>query len=112
MMFIKSSLIICLNFNLKCDAKDKTACDSGCGGGLMTNAYEYLIEAGGLEEESTYPYTGRRGECKFNLDKVAVKVANFSTIPIDEDQIAANLVHHGPLASKYIQTIKDLGFET
>ncbi|KAL6290666.1 hypothetical protein ACE6H2_008176 [Prunus campanulata] len=81
-----------------CDAKDKTACDSGCGGGLMTNAYEYLIEAGGLEEESTYPYTGKRGECKFNPDKVAVKVANFSTIPIDEDQIAANLVHHGPLA--------------
>ncbi|TQD93632.1 hypothetical protein C1H46_020735 [Malus baccata] len=81
-----------------CDPKEKDACDSGCGGGLMTNAYKYLIEAGGLEEENAYPYTGKRGECKFDQDKVAVRVANFTTIPIDEDQIAANLVHHGPLA--------------
>lgn len=81
-----------------CDLSDKTACDSGCHGGLMTNAYRYLIEAGGLEEESSYPYTGKRGECKFESDKIAVRVVNFTTIPIDEDQIAAHLVKHGPLA--------------
>ncbi|KAI3416658.1 uncharacterized protein J3R85_015212, partial [Psidium guajava] len=81
-----------------CDLSDKTACDSGCGGGLMTNAYRYLIEAGGLEEESSYPYTGKRGECKFKSDKIAVRVVNFTTIPVDEDQIAVHLVKHGPLA--------------
>lgn len=64
----------------------------------MTNAYRYLIEAGGLEEESSYPYTGKRGECKFESDKIAVRVVNFTTIPVDEDQIAAHLVKHGPLA--------------
>lgn len=64
----------------------------------MTNAYEYLMEAGGLEEERSYPYTGKRGHCKFDLEKVAVRVVNFTTIPLDEDQIAANLVRHGPLA--------------
>lgn len=79
---------------------DKSACDSGCSGGLMTNAYRYLIEAGGLQEESSYPYTGKRGECKFDPAKVAVKVANFTNIPIDEKQIAAHLVHHGPLAGE------------
>lgn len=64
----------------------------------MTNAYKYLIQSGGLEEESSYPYTGRRGECNFQSDKIAVRVSNFTTIPIDEDQIAAHLVHRGPLA--------------
>ncbi|WCJ19261.1 Papain family cysteine protease [Euphorbia peplus] len=81
-----------------CDIREKDVCDNGCGGGLMTNAYRYLMEAGGLEEETSYPYTGKRGECKFHPDKIAVKVANFTNIPIDEDQIAAHLVHHGPLA--------------
>lgn len=85
---------------MKCDLKDKNACDDGCGGGLMTNAYKYLIESGGLEEESTYPYTGRRDECRFKPDKVAVRVVNFTNIPIDENQIAANLVLRGPLAGE------------
>ncbi|KAJ6432912.1 hypothetical protein OIU84_020031 [Salix udensis] len=81
-----------------CDKIDKASCDDGCGGGLMTNAYRYLIEAGGLQEESSYPYAGKRGECKFNPEKIAVKAANFTNIAVDENQIAANLVHHGPLA--------------
>ncbi|KAK4367073.1 hypothetical protein RND71_014953 [Anisodus tanguticus] len=81
-----------------CDKKDKKACDSGCSGGLMTNAYKYLIEAGGIQEDDSYPYTGKRGECKFQPDKVAVKVSNFTNIPIDEQQIASYLVNHGPLA--------------
>ncbi|XP_031257376.1 probable cysteine protease RD19D [Pistacia vera] len=81
-----------------CDAKQQSECDNGCYGGLMTNAYKYLIDAGGLQEESSYPYTGKNGECKFNSDKVAVRVINFTNIPIDENQIAAHLVHHGPLA--------------
>lgn len=66
----------------------------------MTNAYNYLIEAGGLEEESSYPYTGDRGECKFDPEKIAVRITNFTNIPVDENQIAAHLVKHGPLASK------------
>lgn len=64
----------------------------------MTNAYKYLMHSGGIEEESSYPYTGKRGECKFEPEKVAVKVAKFTTISRDENQIAANLVHRGPLA--------------
>lgn len=71
----------------------------------MTNAYEYLMEAGGLEEERSYPYTGKRGHCKFDPEKVAVRVVNFTTIPLDEDQIAANLVRQGPLAGEIYQLI-------
>ncbi|KAI8007552.1 putative cysteine protease RD19D [Camellia lanceoleosa] len=81
-----------------CDPTDRTACNDGCSGGLMTNAYKYLMKAGGIEEEDSYPYTGKKGECKFKPEKVAVKVVNFTNVPTDEKQIAANLVHHGPLA--------------
>nr|DAD34399.1 TPA_asm: hypothetical protein HUJ06_005039 [Nelumbo nucifera] len=57
-----------------------------------------IMEVGGLKEEETYPYTRKPGECKFNPEKVAVRVVNFTNIPLDENQIAAHLVHHGPLA--------------
>lgn len=83
---------------LQCDPTNKKACDSGCSGGLMTNAYEYVMEAGGLMKAEDYPYKARVGKCEFDKDKVAVKVENFSTISLDENQIAANLVKHGPLA--------------
>ncbi|CAN1149218.1 Probable cysteine protease RD19D [Linum perenne] len=81
-----------------CDEKEKLACDKGCSGGLMTNAYRYLIKAGGLQDEASYPYTGKPGQCQFDPSKIAVRVANFSTISLDENQIAAHLVNHGPLA--------------
>lgn len=64
----------------------------------MTNAYNYLMQSGGLMEEKSYPYTGRQGECKFDEEKIAVRVTNFTVIPLDEQQMMANLVHRGPLA--------------
>ncbi|KAL8224117.1 hypothetical protein R6Q57_019592 [Mikania cordata] len=81
-----------------CDPSEKDACDSGCSGGLMTNAYGYLMKTGGIQTEESYPYTGKAGECRFDPEKIAVKVANFTNIPADEDQMAAYLVNHGPLA--------------
>jgi cathepsin F len=74
-------------------------CNNGCAGGLMTNAYSYLMESGGLMEQSAYPYTGAAGPCRFDPTQVAVRVANFTAVPAgDEAQIRATLVRRGPLA--------------
>lgn len=70
----------------------------------MTSAFEYILKAGGLEREEDYPYTGTdRGSCKFQNGKIAASAANFSVISNDADQIAANLVKNGPLASNLIR---------
>ena len=69
----------------------------------MTTAFQYLLKSGGLESEQDYPYTGTdRGTCKFDKSKIAASVSNFSVVSTKEDQIAANLVKHGPLASKLV----------
>lgn len=83
---------------LQCDPEERGSCDSGCNGGLMNNAFEYILKAGGVVSEQAYPYTGTDGKCSFDNSKVVAKVANFSVVSLDEDQIAANLVKHGPLA--------------
>ncbi|GMJ12739.1 RESPONSIVE TO DEHYDRATION 19A, RESPONSIVE TO DEHYDRATION 19 [Hibiscus trionum] len=83
----------------ECDPEEAGSCDLGCNGGLMNSALEYALKAGGLMREDDYPYTGTdRGTCKFDKTKIAAKVANFSVVSLDEDQIAANLVKNGPLA--------------
>jgi cathepsin F len=83
----------------ECDPEEAGACDAGCNGGLMNTAFEYTLKAGGLMREKDYPYTGiDKGTCKFDKNKIAASVRNFSLVSLDEDQIAANLVKHGPLA--------------
>ncbi|KAL9234706.1 hypothetical protein vseg_009544 [Gypsophila vaccaria] len=93
----------------ECDPEERDSCDAGCNGGLMNNAFEYILKAGGVQREEDYPYTGNdHGTCKFDKSKIAAKASNFSVISTDEDQIAANLVKHGPLAiainAAYMQT--------
>ncbi|KAK9713920.1 hypothetical protein RND81_06G059100 [Saponaria officinalis] len=82
----------------ECDPNEYNSCDAGCNGGLMNNAFEYILKAGGVEREEDYPYNGRDGTCKFDKTKIAAKVSNFSVVSTNEDQIAANLVKNGPLA--------------
>ncbi|XP_071716237.1 probable cysteine protease RD19B [Rutidosis leptorrhynchoides] len=93
----------------ECDPEEQGSCDSGCNGGLMNSAFEYTFKAGGLMREKDYPYTANdHGTCKFDKSKVVASVSNFSVVSLDKDQIAANLVKHGPLAvainAAYMQT--------
>ncbi|XP_048880512.1 cathepsin K [Brienomyrus brachyistius] len=39
--------------------------NSGCGGGYMTNAFEYVEENQGIESEEAYPYVGQQGQCAY-----------------------------------------------
>jgi len=44
--------------------------DSGCNGGLMDNAFKWIMKNGGLCTEEDYPYQGTAGSCKSSCTKV------------------------------------------
>jgi len=74
--------------------------DHGCGGGLPTNAFKYLKDNKlGEETEAAYPYTGSNGKCSAQSGQEKVFVSDFAVVDgTDEDQLAAALIEHGPLA--------------
>jgi len=75
------------------------SCDAGCNGGLMPNAFQYIIGNGGIDSEDSYPYEAFTGEsCQFNASSVAAKISNWTMIQSNEDQMAAYMVANGPIS--------------
>jgi len=74
--------------------------DQGCNGGDTTTAYQYVIQAGGLETDSAYPYTGEDGTCNFNAGSVLVKISSwkYATSNDNEAVMQNNLVNWSPLS--------------
>ena len=52
----------------------------GCGGGRTESAFNYIIGAGGIESNHTYPYRAVDGQCKFNKNDVVAHISSYSEI--------------------------------
>lgn len=44
--------------------------NNGCRGGLPSQAFQYLMWAGGQQDGASYKYTAKDGKCQFKKDKV------------------------------------------
>jgi len=51
----------------------------GCGGGWMTQAFEYVIANKGISSEQAYPYLGKSDTCKEGLASAAT-ISSYKTI--------------------------------
>jgi len=72
-------------------------CDSGCDGGLMPNAFNYVLKNNGIDTEASYSYTGEDGTCQSSAT-IGATIKNWTMIPGNEDQMAAYLVNQGPVS--------------
>jgi cathepsin F len=73
-------------------------CDGGCNGGLMENAFTWVIKNGGLESEADYPYEGYNDKCRFSKSKIAASITNYTFINKTAVQMQAFLYKNGPIS--------------
>lgn len=74
----------------------------GCNGGLPSQAFEYLMYSGGLDNETTYPYTAKDGKCTFKKADAVAKVAFVNNITaFDEDELHLAVGNVGPVSIAY-----------
>ncbi|XP_059805218.1 cathepsin L.1 isoform X2 [Hypanus sabinus] len=52
----------------------------GCNGGLMNNAFRYIIDNGGINTEWSYPYEAEDGPCRYNPRYVGATCNGFVQI--------------------------------
>jgi hypothetical protein len=78
---------------------DPTAGSSGCKGGDIQKAYQYIVEHG-LEMKSDYPYRASQSKCNYNYASVVAKIDGFvlATANKSELQMQYSLLEYGPLA--------------
>jgi cathepsin F len=62
--------------------------DGGCNGGNPPYAYQYVMDAGGLEAYSDYPYVGVQTQCRFNPSDIAAKISTWQWITEDDNEAA------------------------
>jgi len=73
-------------------------CDGGCNGGLMANAFTWIIKNGGIESEADYPYEGYNDKCRFDKTKIVASITNFTFINKTSTQMQAFLYKNGPIS--------------
>lgn len=82
----------CMNY------QNQQTCDAGCDGGLMPNAFEYVIKNGGIDSEASYPYLGYDNTCAFNKNSIGATIKSWSMVSSNETQMWASLVANGPIS--------------
>lgn len=79
---------------------DCTESNVGCLGGVVDNAYQYIMDNNGIATEESYPYKSMDSECKFNAtSKVNITIRGYRDIDKgDEQQLQDALANVGPIS--------------
>ncbi|KAG0478975.1 hypothetical protein HPP92_013694 [Vanilla planifolia] len=74
--------------------------NTGCSGGLMDYAYDWIVQNHGIDTENDYPYRTGEGTCHKNkLDHRAVTIDGYTDVPSKNEQLLLQAVASQPVSA-------------
>jgi len=55
--------------------------NQGCSGGLMDQAFTYIMKNKGIDTEASYPYQGVQGKCAYKAANSGATITNYKNLP-------------------------------
>ncbi|KAG6387136.1 hypothetical protein SASPL_152321 [Salvia splendens] len=78
-----------------CDTSE----DEGCNGGLMDDAFQYIINNKGLTTEKNYPYQGVDGTCNSKKESSdAARITGYEDVPANSESSLLKAVANQPVS--------------
>ncbi|XP_046334421.1 procathepsin L-like isoform X1 [Haliotis rufescens] len=73
--------------------------NEGCNGGLMDQAFEYVITNGGIESENEYPYDAKQERCHFKKSEIAATASGCVDVESgSESDLKSSVAEVGPVS--------------
>ncbi|KAI3918826.1 hypothetical protein MKX01_042146 [Papaver californicum] len=70
-----------------------TSCE-GCNGGSMDDAFEFVINNGGIDTESDYPYTAKDGTCNITKEeKKIITIDGYKDVAPEENTLLCSVAN-------------------
>jgi len=71
--------------------------NEGCNGGLMTAAMDYIISNGGIDSETSYPYTATGpNTCQYSASNIASQESSYTNVASGDENALQTSVSQGP----------------
>ncbi|KAK9667130.1 hypothetical protein RND81_14G235100 [Saponaria officinalis] len=76
-----------------------TSYNSGCNGGLMDYAFQFIIDNGGIDTDNDYPYKAKDGVCdQLRENAKVVTIDGFEDVPENDEKALQKAVANQPVS--------------